>query len=179
MGRPVRISSYRGLTMKRRLIVIMCVALSACGKQAEAPTNEQKPAPAPAAIVPGMYRQATTLLEFKDPSLSAADLATAVKSIGTTQTVDRCVTPEMVSNPKKLVLSSTEQGCTVNKSVWEDGKIDLALSCPEDDSERAGSLDVTGTFDRERYSIDAALRGDPGEITRMKVDAKRLGDCPK
>ncbi len=165
--------------MKRRLIVMLCVALSACGKQAEAPTNEQKPAPAPAAIEPGMYRQATTLIEFKDPSLSAEGLAAAAKAIGTTQTADRCVTPEMVNNPKALVLSTTEQGCKIDKSLWENGKIDLAMTCPEDDSTRTGSLVVTGTFDRDRYSIEAALNGDPGNITRMKVDAKRLGDCPK
>lgn len=164
---------YRAIALTATLI------LAGCQKQAEAPEANNVAAPAPAPIEPGLYRQATTLVELKDPSLNAEEAAAAAKQVGATQTADRCVTPEMISNPKKLLLSSEEQGCKVEKSVWDEGKIDLALNCPADEDTGAGSMTVTGSYDKDRYAIDMVLSGDPGEHMQMKVDAKRLGDCPK
>lgn len=165
--------------MRLRTIALTALILAACGRNETPTANEKQPAPAPAAIEPGLYRQATTLLEFKDPSLKGDEATAAAKAIGTTQTADRCVTPEMIDNPKAIVLSGAEQGCKVDKSVWEGGKIDLALTCPEDEQTRGGSMSLTGTYDRDHYSLDMVMRGGPDEVTRMKVGAKRLGDCQK
>lgn len=166
--------------MNKRAIALMAtLILAGCQKKAEQPAANEVAAPAPAPIEPGLYRQATTLLELKDPSLNAEEAAAAAKQVGTTQTADRCVTPEMISNPKKLLLSSEEQGCKVERSVWDGGKIDLALTCPEDEDTSGGAMTVTGSFDRDRYALEMILKGDPNELMRMKVDATRLGDCPK
>lgn len=164
----------------RAILLTATLILAGCQKKAEeAEANQVVAAPVPSQIEPGLYRQATTLVELQDKTMSPEEAAAAAKKVGTTQTADRCVTPEMVDNPKKLVLSSKDQGCAVERSVWDAGKIDIALTCPEDEDTSAGAMTLTGNYDKDRYSIEMLMKGDPGELVRMKVDAKRLGDCPK
>lgn len=165
----------------RTIIALGAIAaVSACGKTGEsgnAADNGAAPPPA-AQIEPGLYRQATTLVEMKDPTLSADEAAAAAKAIGTTQTAERCVTPEMLENPKKIVMSGAEEGCTVERSTWEGGKIDIAMTCPEGENTSAGAMTLSGSYGSDRYSIAMAMNGNEGEVMRMKVEAKRLGDCP-
>lgn len=165
--------------MKRCALAIGLLLLAACRKD-EAPPEANVAQPAvPRPIEPGLYRQATSLLELKDPTLSAEQAAAAAKAVGSTQTADRCVTPEMIANPKAIAMSSVDEGCTIQRSLWEGGKIDIALTCPESEDSSAGTMQLTGTYDAYRYAIAMLMNGQQGEVMRMKVDAKRLGDCPK
>jgi hypothetical protein len=138
-----------GLDMKVKTLIVGALALAACGRDEPAPesNNAAAAAPAPAAqIEPGLYRQATTLLEMKDPTLSTAEAEAAAKAIGRTQSEDRCVTPDMVSDPKELIKSDIADDCTMQRSVWDEGKIDIALSCPKRDDMSGGQLALTGTY---------------------------------
>ena len=166
--------------MKLKTMIAGTLILAACSRDEAAPdaNNSAIAAPAPAAqIEPGLYRQATTLLEMKDPTLSPAEAEAAAKAIGTTQSEDRCVTPDMVSDPKELIKSDIAEGCTMQRSVWDAGKIDIALSCPKSDDLSGGNLALTGTYAADSYSIAMALQGNDGEVVRMKVDARRIGAC--
>jgi len=167
--------------MKWKAAILASLALAACGRDEPAPEANNAAAEAPVApaaqIEPGLYRQATTLLEMKDPTLSAAEAGAAAKAVGTTQSEERCVTPDMVSDPKDLIKSDIAEDCTVQRSVWDEGKIDIALSCPKKDGMSGGQLALSGTYAADNYSIDMAMQGNDGEVVRMKVDAKRLGDC--
>jgi hypothetical protein len=168
------------MDMKLKTLIVGTLALAACGRDEPAPeaNNATVAAPAPAAqIEPGLYRQATTLLEMKDASLSEAEAAAAAKAIGTTQSEDRCVTPDMVSDPKALIESDIAEDCTMQRSVWDAGKIDIALSCPKEDGRSGGQLTLAGTYAADTYSINMSMQGSDGEVVRMQVDAKRLGDC--
>ena len=40
-----------------------------------------------------------------------------------------------------------------------------------------GQLALTGTYAADNYSINMSMQGSDGEVVRMRVDAKRLGDC--
>ena len=168
--------------MRLRIILVSALALTACGRDDAAPdANElttNAPAVAAAQIQPGLYRQATTLLEMNDPTLSKAEADAAAKVIGQTQSEDRCVTPDMVSDPKELIKSDIAEDCTMQRSVWDEGKIDIALSCPGKEGVTGSQLALTGTYAADAYSIDMGMTGHAGEVVRMKVDAKRLGDCP-
>ena len=167
--------------MRMKVLIVGTLALAACGRDEPAPDANNAVAQAPAApaaqIEPGLYRQATTLLEMKDPTLSAAEAEAAAKAIGQTQSEDRCVTPDMVSDPKELIKSDIAEDCTMQRSVWDGGKIDIALSCPKRDDLSGGNLGLTGTYAADNYSIAMSLQGNDGEVVRMRVDAKRLGDC--
>lgn len=167
--------------MKAYAWIAAALACAACGDRSAEPAvnNAAEPPAAPAApIQPGLYRQATTLLELKDPSLSPSEAAAAAKAIGTTQSEDRCVTPDMVEDPKALIKSDVSEGCTMQKSVWDDGKIDIALSCPPTSASGGANLALTGDYDSDRYTIAMTMKGASGESMRMTVDARRLGDCP-
>ena len=168
--------------MKMKALIAGTLALAACGRDEPAPDANnaaaQAPAPVAAQIQPGLYRQATTLLEMNDPSLSKAEADAAAKVIGQTQSEDRCVTPDMVSDPKELIKSDIAEDCTMQRSVWDEGKIDIALSCPGKEGVTGSQLALTGTYAADAYSIDMGMTGHAGEVVRMKVDAKRLGDCP-
>ena len=166
--------------MKMKALILTSLALAACGRDEPAREGNNAASAAPAAaaqIEPGLYRQATTLLEMKDPTLSAAEAEAAAKAIGQTQTEDRCVTPDMVSDPKELIKSDIAEDCTMQRSVWDEGKIDIALSCPKKDGMSGGQLALSGTYAADQYSIDMAMRASDDEVVRMEVDAKRLGDC--
>ena len=167
--------------MKSHALVVAALALAACSKQEADPAanNAAEAPPAPAAqIEPGLYRQATTVLELTDLTLSQTEADAAAKSIGTTQSEDRCVTPDMVSDPKALIESDIAEGCQMQRSVWDQGKIDIALTCPEGAASTGGKLALTGDYAADSYAITMNMQGNDGEVMRMKVEAKRLGDCP-
>ena len=150
--------------MKLNAVIAGALVLSACGRETAPEANNaavEAPAPAARPIQPGLYRQA----------------GAAAKAIGTTQTEERCVTPDMVSDPKALIESDIAEGCAMERTVWDDGKIDIALSCPKSGDSSAGKLALTGDYDGDRYSITMAMSGNNGEVVRMKVDATRLGEC--
>ena len=115
---------------------------------------------------------------MKDSSLSAAESAAATKSIGTAQTVERCVTPELVADPQKLVREDVDPACKVERSQWSDGRIDFAVTCPEGEEIEGGSFRLAGTYDRTSYSFELNASGARDDVMRMKVDATRLGECP-
>lgn len=167
--------------MKSHALVVAALALTACSKQdGDAAANNTAIAePAPAAqIEPGLYRQATTPLELTDPTLSKAEADAAARAIGTTQSEDRCVTPDMVSDPKALIESDIAEDCQMQRSVWDGGKIDIALSCPKGEASTGGKLALTGVYAADSYAIAMNMQGNDGEVMRMKVEAKRLGNCP-
>ena len=167
--------------MRRNVVIAGALVLAACGRDDAAPEanngSTEVPAAAARPIEPGLYRQATTLLEMTDPTLSKAEADAAAKAIGTTQTEERCVTADMVSDPKALIESDIAEGCVMERTVWDDGKIDIALSCPKSGDSSGGKLALTGDYDGDRYSIAMAMSGNNGEVVRMKVDATRLGEC--
>jgi hypothetical protein len=164
--------------MKRNAIFAAVLALTACGKEkAASGDNATVETAAPDHIVAGLYRQATTLLDLKDSSLEYAQAAAAAKAIGTTQTADRCVTPEMVNDPQKLVRENADPACTVEQSRWTGGKIDFAMTCPESDERMGGRMSVAGTYDAHEYHFEMSATGEGDDRMKMRVDAKRLGDC--
>lgn len=159
-------------------IVAVAAAIAGCERAAEEQSNNVAAEAPPAAIVPGLYRQATTLLELKDSSMSAEESAAAAKSIGTAQTVDRCVTPELVADPQKLVREDVDPACTVERSQWNDGRIDFAVTCPEGEEIDGGSFRLAGTYDRDSYNFELNATGVRDDVMRIQVDATRLGECP-
>lgn len=167
--------------MRATIVIAGALALAGCSRDEHAAEGNNAAAAAPEApatqIEPGLYRQATTLLEMKDASLSKAEAAAAAKAVGTTQSEDRCVTADMVSNPKALIESDIAEDCTIQRSVWDGGRIDIALSCPKNGEMSGGNLALIGTYGADRYAIDMAMDGHEGEVVRMRIAAKRLGDC--
>ena len=158
-------------------VVAAAAALAGCEKAPDAQSNNAAADAPPTSIVPGLYRQATTLIELKDSSLSSAESAAAAKSIGLARTVDRCVTPELSADPQKLVREDVDPACTVERSHWTDGRIDFAVTCPEGEEIEGGSFRLAGTYDRDSYSFELNASGARDDVMRMKVDATRLGEC--
>jgi hypothetical protein len=159
-------------------IVAAAAAVAGCERAAEEQSNTVAAEAPPAAIVPGLYRQATTLLELKDSSMSPVEAEAAARSIGTAQTAERCVTPELVADPQKLVREDVDPACTVERSQWSDGRIDFAVTCPEGEEIEGGSFRLAGTYDRTSYSFELNASGARDDVMRMKVDGTRLGECP-
>lgn len=159
-------------------MLLTAAALAACGKSGDTDNAAANVAEtAPDKIVPGLYRQATMLIDLKDSSLEGEQAAAAAKAIGTTQTAERCVTPEMVDNPQQLVREDVDPACTVERSQWTGGRIDFAMSCPENDELTGGSFALTGTYDRKEYHFELNATGAGEDRMKMRVDAERIGDC--
>lgn len=165
--------------MKHIALLLTAIALAACGKSGDDTATNTAEATPPAAdkIEPGLYRQATTLLDLKDSSLQGEQAAAAAKAIGTTQTAERCVTPEMVGDPQKLVREDVDPACTVERSHWTGGRIDFAMNCPENDELTGGSFALTGTYDKSAYHFELNATGAGEDRMKMRVDAERIGEC--
>jgi hypothetical protein len=169
-----------GGKMKMRIAALLALSLAACSKE-KAPDANKAAAPAakPAIdrMVPGLYRQATTLLDLKDSSLQYEQAAAAAKAIGTTQTAERCVTPEMVANPEQLFREDTDPSCKIERNSWTGGKIDFAMTCPEKADQLGGKVTLSGNYDTSEYHFELSAEGTGEDRMKMRVDAKRLGDC--
>ena len=164
--------------MRAITIVAAAAAIAGCEKAPDQVSNNAAAEAPPAQIVAGLYRQSTTLLELKDSSLSPVEAEASARAIGTAQTAERCVTPEMVADPQKLVREDVDPQCTVERSQWNDGRIDFAMSCPENEELEGGSFRLAGTYNHDSYSFELNASGAGDDVMRMRVVAKRLGECP-
>jgi hypothetical protein len=164
--------------MKAHCLLTAVFILSACSKEKAADANAPEAVrPAPDHIATGLYRQATTLLDLKDSSLEYEQAAAAAKAIGTTQTAERCVTPQMVENPEQLFRENADPACKIDRNEWKGGKIDFAMTCPESDKQMGGNIHLTGTYDASEYHFEMTATGAGDDRMKMRVDAQRLGDC--
>lgn len=165
--------------MNKGLCILLVATLASCSKEkaADAGNGAAPATPAVDHMVPGLYRQSTTLLDLKDSSLEYEQAAAAAKAIGTTQTAERCVTPEMVADPEKIFREDSDPSCKIERNQWTGGKIDFAMTCPENAEQLGGKVTLTGTYDASEYHFELSAAGSGDDRMKMRVDAQRLGDC--
>jgi hypothetical protein len=168
--------------MKRLAMFLSVALLTACQDKASPPGNAVAAGDPPAAptaaarLTPGRYRQDTTLLALNDPTLAPAIAARAARAVGTTQSAEQCVTPDMIADPKELIASSIEGACTISRLTWEKGMIDVAFNCRDNRSDFAEAT-LTGSYTADAYAMELEMKDSSGKLAKLRVDATRVGDC--
>lgn len=91
-----------------------------------------------------------------------------------------CLTPEQASKPEGDFFRHGAAGCTYDRFVMSDGRIDAEMTCKNDGG---GTMKMTlaGTYAEESYSVAMTSQGEmqPGMPMTMKmtVNSRRTGDC--
>lgn len=131
-------------------------------------------------VLPGNWQQNVTLVELDMPGIPAQYAEQAMKSVGTTQTNQSCLTPEQAKHPREDFFTGADKSCRYDHFEWGDGKVDMKLNCQHPNATQ--TMEMTGTYEPESYQMTMAVSSKGSTPTetmnmKMRVDAKRVGAC--
>ena len=141
-------------------------------------------------LQPGKWQTTIKILSVDAPGMPA-QMGAAMKqqmSAAGSQTVESCLTPEMVAKPPENMFAGGAQNCTYEKFAMSDGKMDAVLVCKgvaggqgEMRATMSGnfgstSYDVTSDASMNMPAMPGAAGG--GKVnTKTQVIGKRVGEC--
>lgn len=131
-------------------------------------------------VNPGAWQQTVTLLEIDAPGMPPEARQMMQQAMDKVQVHDVCLTPEQAKSPKEDFFSGADKNCRYEHFNWGNGKIDLKLNCKHPQATQ--TMAMVGTYSPEAYTMTMTATnvggGPSGQMTmKMKVDAKRTGDC--
>ena len=124
----------------------------------------------------------TCWLDGDDGARATACALAMQKAMGEAQLHEICLSADDAKSPKEEFFTGADKNCRYEHFNWGDGKIDLKLNCNHPNARQ--QMLLVGTYDPDSYtmSMTASTEGDaPVEqmVMKMRVDAKRIGDCDK
>jgi len=131
-------------------------------------------------VDPGKWQQRMTLLEIEAPGMPPEARQMMQRAMDRAQVNEVCLTPEQAKSPKEDFFSGADKNCRYEHFNWGGGKIDLKLNCKHPQATQ--TMVMVGTYSPEAYTMTMTATnvggGPAGEMTmKMKVDAKRIGEC--
>lgn len=185
--------------MKPLIILLPAMAaLGACNSQPTVKAENASLADVAAAtskavkLQPGKWQTVVKILSMDAPGLPpqmGAMMKQRMESMGS-QTVESCLTPEMVAKPPEKMFSGAAKNCTYEKFEMSGGKMDAILVCKggaggppqEMRSTMSGSFgstsyDVTSEASMSMPAMPGAAAGGGKINTKTQVTGKRIGDC--
>ena len=179
----------------RYAIVLLAGALAACGSEpqvdarnASAEEVADKVAQAGGSeqfVRPGKWQSRVQIEEFSLPG-APAGVADAMRGVQQRSTVDEsCLTPEEAKRPKEDFFAGKDKNCRYERFTMADGKIDAVMQCTGTGTGSAAAMSMTmqGSYSPDTYQMHMSMKADagsgpPGGMTmKMRVDAKRIGEC--
>ena len=131
-------------------------------------------------VNPGKWKQTVTLLEMTSPGMPA-EMAEAMKrATGQSQVNESCLTAEQAKRPREDFFTGAGKNCRYDHFKWGNGKIDLKLTCTEEQGIQ--TMELAGTYKPDSYqmAMTANTKGLSAGQTmtmKMRVDAERIGEC--
>jgi hypothetical protein len=131
-------------------------------------------------IDPGKWQQTMTLIDIEAPGMPPEAKQMMQRAMDQAQVHEVCLTPEQAKSPKEDFFAGADKNCRYEHFNWGDGKIDLKLNCKHPNATQ--TMAMIGSYSPEAYTMTMTATnvggGPTGEMTmKMKVDAKRIGDC--
>lgn len=175
--------------MKRYLWVIALASLAACGSGGSVEmenasvsevAREMGKANDAVFVNPGQWEQTATLLEIDAPGIPAQFADAMKQQMGQSQVHRTCLTPEQTKNPKEDFFTGADKNCRYEHFRWGDGKIDMKLLCTHENATQ--TMEMSGTYEPDTYQMAMSVASKGSSPTesmtmKMKVDAKRVGEC--
>lgn len=135
---------------------------------------------------PGFIRPGQWLSQVTMESVSAPNLPPQVREqmqgmVKGRQSYESCLAPDQAGRPDERFFAGGDSQCRYEHFQMGDGRIDAKMQCKEGAATQVMELD--GTYSPDRYQLRMATRtelpGGPAEgmTMRMRVDAKRVGEC--
>jgi hypothetical protein len=96
--------------------------------------------------------------------------------------VDQCLTPEEARRPGGEFFTGKEsKDCRYERFTMAGGKIDAAMKCTVEQATQ--TMTMKGAYTADTYNMQMSMKAEGGEgydagmTMRMRVDAKRVGEC--
>jgi len=129
-------------------------------------------------IRPGKWLSSMTIEEMNMPGMPPEAAEQMQRMLAQSQSSESCLTAEQVKQPKEEFFSGNEN-CRYDHFRMGGGKIDAAMRCQASGSTQL--MQMTGNYSPDSYEMrmQSKVEGGPGEgmTMRMKVEAKRTGEC--
>lgn len=176
--------------MTKLLLALPLFMLAACDSEpdvkmenasiGEVAKEMRKQAGGDSFVNPGKWQQTVTLLEIDAPGMPPEAKAMMQKAMDKEQIHNVCLTEAQAKSPREDFFTGADQNCRYEHFNWGGGKIDLKLNCKHPNATQ--TMVLTGNYQPNGYvmimtsSTDGA--GPMEKMTmKMKVDARRVGDC--
>ena len=175
----------------RYAVVLLACALGACGSDPEIDMHNASAQDVANQVAqaggtgmflrPGKW-QASVTIEDMAMSGMPVDMRDEMKSMaGRTQTQESCLTPEEAKRPNERMFAGDDKNCRYDRFTMADGKIDALMKCAAGGSTQTMTMAGTDSGDTDnmrRSTQTSAPRGSKAAMTmKMRVDAKRIGEC--
>ena len=176
--------------MTRLLLALPLLAVAACSNEPEVKMENVSVVEVAREVIrqggeesfvnPGKWQQTATLLEIEAPGMPPDAKQMMGQAMNRAQVHEVCLTPEQAKSPKEDFFAGADKNCRYEHFNWGEGKIDLKLNCKHPNATQ--TMAMVGSYSPEAYSMTMTATnvggGPAGEMTmKMKVDAKRIGDC--
>jgi hypothetical protein len=169
-------------------------ALAACSKSPK--IDERNAAPAEIAqkvheasigenmVQPGLWQSKVTIERFDMPGMppEMAERMKMMMAQNQGHDFQACLTPEDVKQPKEDFFAGKNNECRYDHFTMGDGKIDATMHCGKDAEAR--TMRMAGTYSADSYrmqmasEVDASDEAEHAMQMQMRVEARRVGDCP-
>lgn len=176
------------------LILMPMFALAACGgggptvKGENASIDEVAKATQDAVkMQPGQWQTQIKFVSVDMPGLpkAQADMMAQQMAKASENTVETCVTPEMVSKPpSEMFGGKAGGGCVYDSYELADGKLNAVMTCKPQGAGGEVKATTTGTIGSTSYELtsDTAVSGAPGMPggnmkMKTQITGKRIGEC--
>ena len=168
-------------------LVLAALAVTGCKKSTVVAENEsaesvaEKVAKSGISIKPkpGRWESSVKIENLEMPNMPPEAKAAMQQHMNTMQHFVSCLTPAEAEKPNAGFFQKGASGCTYDKFVMSDGKMDALMHCNH--GGQTQTMAMSGTYGEESYNItvksDAGKEaGMPMSMT-MSITSKRVGEC--
>lgn len=180
--------------MKHAALLIACaLPLAACNKSpqvheknasvTEVAKRVRESGADQSMVRPGLWQSKVTIEQMEIPGVPPETQQRMKTMMAENQPhgFETCLTPEDVKQPKEDFFAGKNNECRYDRFSMGGGKIDAVMRCGEKSGENQ-VMQLAGTYSPDAYqmqmSTKAEGRPDGGMSMKMRVEAKRVGECP-
>lgn len=176
--------------MRMAILLAAAAALGACGSDDEvemknasvADVSKEMSKTDTKFVEPGKWQQTATLVAIEAPGMPAQVKDAVQRNIGQSQVHEVCLTPDKAKNPREDFWGGADKNCKYEHFNWGGGKVDLKMLCTHPQATQ--TMELAGTYEPDSYQMAMSVTSKgstPMEsmTMKMRVDAKRVGDCDK
>lgn len=180
--------------MRRALAMLAIVALAACNSEpqvdaknasvAEVAEQVRKSGAGESFVRAGLWESKVTVEQLDVPGMPP-EIAGRMKEMmakNQPKAFQNCLTPEDVKKPKEDFFAGQNKDCRYDRFTMGNGKIDAVMRCGSEQATQV--MQMAGTYSPDAYQmqmsnkVEAAAEGAQGAMAmRVRVDAKRIGEC--
>ena len=133
-------------------------------------------------VRPGLWESKVTLEEMSMPGMPKEVSERMSQAYGKIETNQSCLTPEEAKRPKEDFFAGDNKNCRYDHFTMAGGKIDAVMKCSAEGATQTMALQ--GGYTPDTYNMQMSMKSEgggqgpqSGMSMRMRVDAKRVGEC--